>query len=400
MSIQPHATISAQELAQSQPDKCGFLRKRGQTERLFENLHLSKHFNWRQKFVVVHDGCCYYFDSELSRVPRRTFSLEGYNRVIRRASERAQHVFAVEPADGLGRKSHYFAAISEIEMKQWMVVFRKNMIQANDGASASGGSLNSVDDADFSDLEKPIFVKEADTFSNGRGANNIDDDDDEEERAEEEEEGSYDSDYDQPKEEWLEDKRRLERRSVPLPPLPTEANNNNSNNISKTRTLPARPPLPTPKADPKPPGPKGGEGGRQPRRPSAPTPEDRVSPPRAKPKPPPPEKPQKPRPLRRRFSEQDCLFDNSDREAAIQILTKNQAMGTFLIRKSRQGDSKVLAVCTDEGIKEYKIFTEGRQVTLDKKTLFNNVDELLEHYSKTFLPNRTVTLSRSYSASS
>ncbi|KAK7471629.1 hypothetical protein BaRGS_00035726 [Batillaria attramentaria] len=118
--------------------------------------------------------------------------------------------------------------------------------------------------------------------------------------------------------------------------------------------------------------------------------ESAVSPPKVKP--PTAEKPH------RRLSEKDCLFDNSDREQAINILREKQVPGTFLIRKSRQGDSKVLAVMTAEDVKEYKIFTDNGQVTLDKKSFFRTVDDLLENYSHSPLPNRTQTLGRAYSS--
>nr|KAG5689047.1 hypothetical protein BaRGS_006443 [Batillaria attramentaria] len=65
---------------------------------------------------------------------------------------------------------------------------------------------------------------------------------------------------------------------------------------------------------------------------------------------------------------------------------------------------KVLAVMTAEDVKEYKIFTDvflhwqNGQVTLDKKSFFRTVDDLLENYSHSPLPNRTQTLGRAYSS--
>ncbi|KAK7108914.1 hypothetical protein V1264_013052 [Littorina saxatilis] len=378
--MQPHATISAQQCSEGHPDRCGFLRKRGRQERLLENLHLSRHINWRQKFVVVKEGCCYCFDDEVARSPYQSFSLEGFYRVFRHKAERAAFVFAVEPAEG---KLQVFAASSEDDRMAWMMALKQAMLEANPGhhISASGGSHHGEEKDVYSEIEKPVFdpPKKQSEMKDGSGSGgfhsgggyNDDDDDDEDEDIEEESDSS--DDYDQPDEEWK--RPPPTRRSLPLPPVPGEAPREDQDKKRGKIALPLPPPKPqAPHRD----------------RHNLPDPQPARTP---RVRPVPAEKPS------RKLSEQDCLFDNSDREAAIQILKEKEALGTFLIRKSRQGDSKVLVVMTSEGVREYKIFAEAGQVTLDKKAFFPNVDELLQHFSKSTLPNRTQTLGRSYSSS-
>lgn len=320
-----------------------------------ENLKLSKHVNWRQRFVVVSDGCCYCFEDEVAKEPLQKFSLHGYNRVTRTASDRNQFCFMLEPQEDQRIKRHYFACSSDDDRKLWMQAFKGGMMEAN-SSHLNSGSHNTSDDDVFKELEKPLFEDAVPR----RAAN---------EDAYSSDSGSSESDYDRLDEEEEPAKPTLppSRRCVPLPPLPGEAN--------KAQPAAAKPTAPPRQVKNKPLDPR-----------------KRDSAAAAKAKPTVAEKPP------RRLSEKDCLFDNSDREQAISILREKKVPGTFLIRKSRQGDSKVLAVMTTEDVKEYKIFTEGGQVSLDRKTFFSNVDDLLENYSRAPLPNRAQTLGRAYSS--
>ncbi|XP_025096694.1 SH3 domain-binding protein 2-like isoform X2 [Pomacea canaliculata] len=363
--ITPHKTIGAQELISGPHDRSGFLRKRGQKERLFENLKLSKHVNWRQRFVVVSDCCCYCYDDELAKEPLQCFSLAGYNRVYRTTSERNPFCFMVEPINRWQEKLHIFSCSSEDDRKLWMQAFKGAMVEANDAKNSSKGE--SGDSDEFKDIEKPIFETEDNHLSqttvslhDDSGGDAVDSD--------------TDSDYDRVDEDLLQQQQQVfppqRLRKVPLPPIP-------QGDVSpRAHTSPIEP-SPPPRVNKN----KPRTGPRHDVAPPIPAAKPQVS----------PEKP-------RRLSERDSLFDDSDREKAIAILREKKALGTFLIRKSRQGDSRVLAVMTAEDVKEYKIFEEGNRVTLDRKQFFRDVDELLDTYSREPLPNRQQTLTRSFSS--
>ena len=59
--------------------------------------------------------------------------------------------------------------------------------------------------------------------------------------------------------------------------------------------------------------------------------------------------------------------------------------------------NKSLSVCLFIRQLVYVCVQDG-QVTLDKKTLFDTVDDLLEHYTKSPLPNRHQKLGRAFSS--
>ncbi|XP_076439770.1 uncharacterized protein LOC143279575 [Babylonia areolata] len=420
-SVEPHTTVSAQDLVQgSHTDRCGFLRKRGQKERVLENLHLSRHFNWRQRFVVIMDGCCYCYDDELSKTPFQTFSLEGYNRIYRHQSERATFVFALEPALDCRKKVHNFAAFTEEDRIAWMQSFREAMVKANNLDPSPISSSATDHAAIYAELEKAVYevVRASPSVA------------EEDEEDDEEGDSSDDSDYDVPMEPKVEPKTLSNRRNIPLPAVPQSANATSTSPPPTTPTSPlSKPPVSRPKAPlPVAGGDSGGSLGRPkpplpipsspqdtsplphlPGRvnvlPSVPAPRPKQPGPGPAPRPshtPPDPAAAKPPVQRRgrRLSEMDCFFDNNDREAAIEILRSSNLPGTFMIRKSRQGDSRVLVVMTMEDVKEYKIFTEAGQVSLDRRTFFSDVDELLNHYSTSPLPNRQQTLTRSYSNTS
>ncbi|XP_061194064.1 SH3 domain-binding protein 2-like [Saccostrea echinata] len=109
-----------------------------------------------------------------------------------------------------------------------------------------------------------------------------------------------------------------------------------------------------------------------------------------------PNKPKKLKPTK--SSEDEYVFNDSDREKAIEILS-NRGSGTFLVRKSRAGDQQVLSVKTDEGMKEYKIYSKNDGLTIDHRTYFQTVENLIDNYKRVTLPNRTTTLSRGFSVS-
>lgn len=92
-----------------------------------------KLLTWRQVYVVLHEGCLYYFNNERAKRPSGKFSLYGYNSVFR-ASEvspkEATWVFKIVHSHSEFR-TYYLSASSEQEMKTWMLKIKQEMLKAN-----------------------------------------------------------------------------------------------------------------------------------------------------------------------------------------------------------------------------------------------------------------------------
>lgn len=90
-------------------------------------------FTWPQAYVVLHEGCLYYFKNERERKPAGKFSLYGYNSVFRAGEippKEAPWVFKIVHSHSEFR-TYFFSASSENEMKTWMVKIKQEMLKAN-----------------------------------------------------------------------------------------------------------------------------------------------------------------------------------------------------------------------------------------------------------------------------
>lgn len=133
----PIQNIGCQDLLELKCTHCGWLRKR-------RTLSL---FSWPQAYVVLHEGCLYYFKNEKSRAPAGKFSMYGYNSIYR-ASEilpkEAPWCFKIVHSHSKEFKSYFFSASSEQEMKIWMRKIKEEMLHANGKSDLYGRNLPHV----------------------------------------------------------------------------------------------------------------------------------------------------------------------------------------------------------------------------------------------------------------
>ncbi|XP_071091150.1 uncharacterized protein [Haliotis cracherodii] len=143
-------------------------------------------FRWPQVFVVLSGGCLYYYRNETAKTPAGSFSLYGYNSVIR-ASD-------IPPTDAPWAfkvihthqeyKTYLFSASSELEMKDWMKKIKKELKLANNQniRSAADGQDDDNISETYQDIEAKIY-EDPHSFVvpkdyNNRKNNDFTDDDD------------------------------------------------------------------------------------------------------------------------------------------------------------------------------------------------------------------------------
>ncbi|KAK3610458.1 hypothetical protein CHS0354_016646 [Potamilus streckersoni] len=126
----PIEYIGCQELLEKSCSHFGWVRKR---HSILNNSVTQKLFNWPQVYVVLSEGCFYYFKNEKAKSASGQFSLYGYNSVLR-ASEishkDAPWAFKLVHTHR-EFKSYFFSASCEKDMKKWMQSVKAEMLRAN-----------------------------------------------------------------------------------------------------------------------------------------------------------------------------------------------------------------------------------------------------------------------------
>ncbi|XP_074847804.1 SH3 domain-binding protein 2 isoform X2 [Carettochelys insculpta] len=134
--------------------KSGYLHKKGGTQ-----LQMLK---WPLRFVIIHEGCIYYFKSSTSASPQGAFSLNGYNRVMRAAEETtSNNVFPFKLVHiSKKHRTWFFSASSEDERKNWMVSLRREIDHYHDQKETITDLSDSGSDADsfYGSVERPINI--------------------------------------------------------------------------------------------------------------------------------------------------------------------------------------------------------------------------------------------------
>ncbi|CAH3153511.1 unnamed protein product [Pocillopora meandrina] len=106
---EPFQSIPAQELLKDSCSKCGWIRKEGGSVK-----------SWRDRYIILHKGCMYYYNTPDAKTTAGKFSLSGYR--LSPAPEKTskfQWTFKLvhlQPE----KRTYYFAAYSEQEMNEWM----------------------------------------------------------------------------------------------------------------------------------------------------------------------------------------------------------------------------------------------------------------------------------------
>ncbi|XP_010226747.1 PREDICTED: SH3 domain-binding protein 2 [Tinamus guttatus] len=135
--------------------KAGYLHKKGGTQ-----LQILK---WPLRFVIIHEGCIYYFKSSTSASPQGAFSLNGYNRVMRAAEETtSSNVFPFKLVHiSKKHRTWFFSASSEDERKNWMLSLRREIDHYHEKKETVTEFSDSGSDADsfYGSVERPIDIK-------------------------------------------------------------------------------------------------------------------------------------------------------------------------------------------------------------------------------------------------
>ncbi|XP_062494695.1 SH3 domain-binding protein 2 isoform X1 [Pezoporus occidentalis] len=135
--------------------KSGYLHKKGGTQ-----LQILK---WPLRFVIVHEGCIYYFKSSTSASPQGAFSLNGYNRVMRAVEETtSSNVFPFKLVHiSKKHRTWVFSASSEDERKNWMLSLRREIDHYHEKKETITEFSDSGSDADsfYGSVERPIDIK-------------------------------------------------------------------------------------------------------------------------------------------------------------------------------------------------------------------------------------------------
>ncbi|KAM6428987.1 SH3 domain-binding protein 2 isoform 1-T1 [Rhynochetos jubatus] len=135
--------------------KSGYLHKKGGTQ-----LQILK---WPLRFVIIHEGCIYYFKSSTSASPQGAFSLNGYNRVMRAVEETtSSNVFPFKLVHiSKKHRTWFFSASSEDERKHWMLSLRREIDHYHEKKETIMEFSDSGSDADsfYGSVERPIDIK-------------------------------------------------------------------------------------------------------------------------------------------------------------------------------------------------------------------------------------------------
>ncbi|XP_067415019.1 SH3 domain-binding protein 2 isoform X2 [Emydura macquarii macquarii] len=134
--------------------KSGYLHKKGGTQ-----LQILK---WPLRFVIIHEGCIYYFKTSTSASPQGAFSLNGYNRVMRAAEETtSNNVFPFKLVHiSKKHRTWFFSASSEDERKNWMVSLRHEIDHYHEKKETITDLSDSGSDADsfYGSVERPVNI--------------------------------------------------------------------------------------------------------------------------------------------------------------------------------------------------------------------------------------------------
>lgn len=113
---EPFQSIPAQDLLKDNCGKCGWIRKEGGSIK-----------SWHDRYVILHKGCLYYYNSPEAKATAGKFSLGGY-RLYPAPEKNAKFTWTFKLVHMQPEKrTYYFAAYSEREMNEWMENLVKEM---------------------------------------------------------------------------------------------------------------------------------------------------------------------------------------------------------------------------------------------------------------------------------
>lgn len=420
----PLSNIGCQDLLEMEHDHGGWLRYKvtlvnerfanlpGLGNMLKNAIHKVKS-PWVKKYVVIHRGSIYIFNSDLARKPLTAFSLYQYHRILREDPELKEFKeYRLRPFKLLhvNSSARFFSASSEQELKKWMTSINRSMREVNSRPNsvrraASVSSSNST----YSDVEESIYdTHELPSMSNAEVIE-ITNEDEEEADYLEYNEDQHDIEEEQEglNQDLLSNLLRRKMMPLPLPPMESympmglapEPPADLKRQLTQ-RPLPSLPPNAVPRT-------------RREDQDASSTEERRASR-NFLPKPPAgavpimmpptvgnkPKLPAKPKMFNQPPQEDDvtlATWDKSKDESKITLL-ETQTNGAFLIRESHTvADQRVLVVYVDGAIRQYKFQQNANgQLYINNSVVFDNPQQLLEHYKRNCLPNVNVCLAEPY----
>ncbi|XP_069139137.1 SH3 domain-binding protein 2-like [Argopecten irradians] len=399
---QPFQNIGCQDLLKNDNTFSGWLRKRHFVNKL-------QIFNWPQVYVILHNGCIYYFKNEYSRSALGKFSFYGYNKVSRSkgvAPKQGPWAFQVVHTHK-EFKTYYFAAPSEREMKEWMKHVKGTLEDANgksteyytyrQAAKESKEKLLDDESITYHEIEMNIYG-DTPSFTMDKDYKN-------KYRVKSKDEASDDEDDDMPSRPPDLPPPR-ERPPQPLPSdISVSALGSHLPDIPSTSTL-SRGPLPATPNDPPSVPPrkessetKGSKAKKKNARESRSTPNGRAGPAvysKAKPAEPEPEPEPEPEQEDGGSYWDDIHYHNdTDHDKASEIIRRLETDGTFLVRNGTKG--KVLLVYAAKSLKKYQIQMENDQYFLKSNGPHaDSLEELLYEYHMVNIPNCDIKLIQPY----
>ncbi|KAK0060748.1 SH3 domain-binding protein 2 [Biomphalaria pfeifferi] len=370
--------MSAQSLIK-QPKmvvKYGLLRKKNNT------LNFGR---WPRRFVILRESDLNVYVDENSKAPKSSFSLQGYNTVKRVDTKGQDWAFAVHPAHNTDpSKIKTFSCISNSERLDWMKAIKRQMYVANG---------MTIPDTTMSEKLRSISIseEEKDEYYLIEKAIDISDEMIPEMTSDSEEESSDSGSGGS--------KMGKTSRSFSLPQKDQTSPSSSAGKFRKTSTSAifeseaekranskpvlrshsdAAPPVPPPRYS--------DVMEDCPNYVNIPGLEDETY--------------EIPDDFVVHTLEALCTIheENPDREELNQRLLAKRHPGTYLIRKSRKGDEKVLAFLAEGGqVKEYKIYEVNSKWTIDRVKEFKDINDLLKHYSTMEkLPKTNIALKKGF----
>lgn len=127
--LRPLQNIGAQDILQVGTTYEGILRKRGTN--LLAHSALKRigigNTKWKQRFVVISQGCVYCFEDEFAKKPQCAFSLSVYNSVEEANVPGILNCFEIKLTSDANKPSQMFACETETKRQIWITHIQEAM---------------------------------------------------------------------------------------------------------------------------------------------------------------------------------------------------------------------------------------------------------------------------------
>lgn len=361
--LEPLKNIGAQDILKVGSTFEGVLRKRGGRLGSLLSMGSSK---WKQRFVVISQGCVYCFKDEYAMRPQSAFSLSVYESVQETTVPNVLHVFEIKHEDST-KSSQLFASETEAKRKTWIAYIHDAITQVH---QHSGGSQKLSNDSD----EGISMTRKSRMSRAPLPPLPPTPDDDTKYKHKTKSEYSLESD-DEEEDEYSEIAEARETRKMPrgavggVQVMPT------AGTPARQDTMGKRPAIPLPKTPDqikqaeklKQAGRKGYE--------DVTTPEGKL-----------------PDYVNEDVFKEDEFFFNSTDKAEAHRLLSSHPIGTFLVRLGNSTPT-VLSVQTPLGIKEFQIVeNESGKVSINRTQYFPALQNMLCFYNQNDLPKKEYTV--------